>query len=157
MLSKSKLPNPIRGYAGKFVGVVPFQTRYDLTLRMTEQFLQAQIKGFFGLETEDLSIPLKELRAVKLGQGCTWWLFWLGFPFILFWGLGVIGIVLAFIIKQRYLMIYTTSEVIILFYEKGEKIAPFKTAVLEAMQPATSPSNSLLDKRPPPPPKFDAE
>lgn len=43
MLNESKLPNPIRGYAGKFVGVVPFQTRYDLTLRMTEQFLQVQL------------------------------------------------------------------------------------------------------------------
>lgn len=157
MLNKSKIPNPIRGYAGRVVGFVPVQTREDLTLRMTEQFLQVQVKTFFGLESSDLSIPLTELRGVKIGQGCTWWLFWLGVTFILFWGLGVIGIVLAFLIKQRYLIIYTSSEAILLFYEKGEKIAPFKTALLEVMQSSTTPSNSLLDKRPPPPPKFNGE
>lgn len=141
----------INGTSGQLIGVVPVQTNGTVTLKIAGDTLQFRDETFFGLETKEVFIPIEDVRAIEIGEGCTWWLFWLGILFIFTFFIGIIFIVLAFIVKQRYMIIYTSKLNLIIFYKKSEKVGSFRTAVLEARQskPATIPKQPT----PPPPPR----
>lgn len=140
----------VRGIPGKMLGVVPIPTSGSMRLKLTGDLLITREEILFGLETKETSIPVREIKAIEIGEGCNWFLFWLGIPTLLIFFIGVIFIVLAFVIKQRYVLIYTHSINLIMFYDKAEKIEPFKSAVLAAFQ---SRGNAPLRSVPPPPPQ----
>lgn len=149
---KSNSITQISGTSGQFVGVVAVQTSGNLTIKIVGDTLQTKSEEFFGLETKEIVVPIQDVKGVEIGEGCTWSLFWLGI-FTLWFFIGIIFIVLAFVIKQRYIAIYTTRTNVILFYKKSERVEQFRNAVLEACRPKPTyiprPSQS-----PPPPPSL---
>ena len=150
----------ISGVPGKFVGVVAVQTSGTITMKLVGDTLQIKSEELFGLETKEIVVLIQDVKGVEIGEGCTWWLFWLGiFTFILLAPLpiisslafiGIIFIVLAFIIKQRYIAIYSTRSNLILFYQKSERVEQFRNALLEACRP--KPNIPRVSPPPPPPP-----
>jgi len=139
----------ISGTSGQFVGVVAVQTSGSLTIKIVGDTLQTKSEEFFGLETKEIVVPIQDVKGVEIGEGCTWSLFWLGI-FTLWFFIGIIFIVLAFVIKQRYIAIYTTRTNVILFYKKSERVEQFRNAVLEACRP--KPTYIPRPSQPPPPP-----
>ncbi len=152
----------ISGIAGKIIGTIPVQTRGSITIKIVGNMLQVQKETFYGLETEETIIPIEEVKAIETGEGCTWWLFYLGsvplilgsVPLILggfsgYFLIGIIFIVLAFVVKQRRIIIYTSKIDLILFYKKTEKIAPFKTALLEFICSKTATAKTANIPKPP--------
>ena len=139
----------ISGNTGKLVGLTPVQTSGSLTMKLVGDTLQIKSEEFYGLETKDIVIPVQDVKGVEIGEGCTWWLFWLGIVTLFGW-IGIIFIVLAFIVKQRYIVIYTTRSNLILFYKKSERVEPFRNAVIEACRP--KPNIPRVSPPPPPPP-----
>ena len=139
----------ISGNTGKLVGLTPVQTSGSLTMKLVGDTLQIKSEEFYGLETKDIVVPVQDVKGVEIGEGCTWWLFWLGIVTLWVW-IGIIFIVLAFIVKQRYIVIYTTRSNLILFYKKSERVEPFRNAVIEACRP--KPNIPRVSPAPPPPP-----
>jgi hypothetical protein len=71
---------------------------------------------------------------------------------LLFGLIGIIFLVLAFTVKQRYIAIYTTRSNLILFYQKSERVEQFRNAVIEACRP--KPNIPRVSPPPPPPPSL---
>lgn len=143
---KSNQVIQISGTPGQIVGIVPVQSNGTIAVKLVGEMLQISSESFFGLETKEVFIPIEDVRAIETGEGCTWWLFWLGIPTLSIF-IGVVFIILAFIVKQRYLTIYSSRVNVIVFHRKGEKVAQFRTGVLEARY-----SKSLALAKPPMPP-----
>ncbi|MCT7948766.1 hypothetical protein NG798_03100 [Ancylothrix sp. C2] len=147
----------ISGNTGKLVGVVAVQTNGSLTIKLVGDTLQTKSEEFFGLETKEIVVPIQDVKGVEIGEGCTWSLFWLAIPTVFLFAslpmisnlafIGIIFIVLALIIKQRYIAIYTTRTTLILFYQKSERVEQFRSAVIEACRP-----KPISISRPSPPP-----
>ncbi|MBK4730205.1 hypothetical protein JJD41_10080 [Oxynema sp. CENA135] len=128
----------INGNPGKIVGMIPIRTNGSMRIRLNGDMVQAYSDSFFGLENEEFFIPVREVKAIQIGQGCTWWLFWLGLPTLTIF-VGVVLIILAFIVKQRYLVLHTSQVTLIIFYKRTEKVAQFRNAILEARHPKKPP------------------
>ncbi|MEG4326310.1 hypothetical protein [Microcoleus sp. herbarium5] len=150
---KSKSVTQISGIPGQLVGAVPVRTNGTGTLKILGDTLQANFDSFFGLEIKEIVIPIQDVKAVEIGEGCTWWLLALGISTLWFFFIGIIFIVLAFIVKQRYITIYTSRINLIMFYTKTDRINHFRNEIIEACHPKPSyiprPSQS-----PPPPPSL---
>ncbi|MEK0188982.1 hypothetical protein, partial [Microcoleus anatoxicus] len=112
---KSKSVTQITGIPGQLVGAVPVRTSGTGTLKIVGDTLQGNFTSFFGLEIKEIVIPIQNVKAVEIGEGCTWWLLGLGILTLGFFFIGIIFIVLAFVVKQRYIAIYTSSNNLILF------------------------------------------
>ena len=149
---KSSSIMQISGNSGRFVGMIAVQTSGNLTIKIVGDTLQTKSEEFFGLETKEIVVPIQDVKAVEIGEGCTWWLLWLGI-FTLWFFIGIIFIVLAFVVKQRYIAIYTTRNNVILFYRKTERVEQFRNAVIEACRPKAT-YISRPSQSPPPPPSF---
>ena len=147
---KSKSVTQISGIPGQLVGAVPVRTNGTGTLKIVGDTLQGNFNSFFDLEIKEIVIPIQNVKAVEIGEGCTWWLFWLGICTLWFF-IGIIFIVLAFVVKQRYIAIYTTRTNVILFYRKTERVEQFRNAVIEACRPKPSyiPRSSQSPPAPP--------
>ncbi len=133
------------------IGGVAIQTSGSLTMKIVGDTLQTKSEEFFGLETKEIFVPIQDVKGVEIGEGCTWWLLWLGISTLWFF-IGIIFIVLAFVVKQRYIAIYTTRNNLILFYRKTERVEQFRNAVLEACRP--KPPIPRSSQSPPPPPSL---
>ena len=150
---KSKSVTQISGIPGQLVGAVPLRTSGTATIKIVGDTLQGNFTSFFGLEIKEIIIPIQNVQAVEIGEGCTWWLLGLGILTLGIFFIGIIFIVLAFVVKQRYIAIYTRSNNLILFCTKSDKINQFRDEILEACRPKPTyiprPSQS-----PPPPPSL---
>ena len=58
---------------------------------------------------------------------------------------------LAFVVKQRYIVIYTSSSNLILFYTKNDKVNQFRNEIIETCRPKPSyiPRSSQSPPAPP--------
>ncbi len=108
---KSKSVTQISGIPGQLVGLVPVRTSGTGTLKIVGK---------------EIIIPIQNVKAVEIGEGCTWWLLVLGILTLGFFFIGIIFIVLAFVVKQRYIAIYTSRNNLILFCTKNDKINQFR-------------------------------
>lgn len=136
----------VTGKSGQLFGLVPVQAHSPRTLRLTDSVIISREKTFFNLETQEVTIPIQEIRGIQTGEGITWWLVWLGFLTLAVY-VGIIFIILGIVLKQRYLVVYTSSVHLILFYKETQKIEPFKAAILATFQ-----SQNINSRRPPMPP-----
>jgi len=150
---KSKSVTQISGIPGQLVGAVPVRTSGTGTLKIVGDTLQGNFTSFFGLEIKEIVIPIQNVKAVEIGEGCTWWLLGLGILTLGLFFIGIIFIVLAFVVKQRYIAIYTSSSNLILFCTKNDKVNQFRNEIIEACRPKPSymPRHS---QSPPPPPSL---
>ncbi|WP_373535929.1 hypothetical protein [Microcoleus sp.] len=135
---KSKSVTQISGLPGQLVGAVPLRTSGTGTIKIVGDTLQGNFTSFFGLEIKEIVIPIQNVKAVEIGEGCTWWLLGLGILTLGIFFIGIIFIVLAFVVKQRYIVIYTSSNNLILFYSKSDKINQFRNEIIEACRPKPS-------------------
>lgn len=132
---KSKSVTQISGIPGQLVGAVPVRTSGTGTIKIVGDTLQGNFTSFFGLEIKEIVIPIQNVKAVEIGEGCTWWLLGLGILTLGFFFIGIIFIVLAFVVKQRYIAIYTSSSNLILFCTKNDKVNQFRNEIIEACRP----------------------
>lgn len=150
---KSKSVTQITGIPGQLVGAVPVRTSGTGTLKIVGDTLQGNFTSFFGLEIKEIVIPIQNVKAVEIGEGCTWWLLGLGILTIGIFFIGIIFIVLAFVVKQRYIAIYTSSNNLILFCTKNDKINQFRNEIIEACRPKP-PYIPRSSQSPPAPPSL---
>lgn len=152
---KSKSVAKISGLPGKLVGAVPLRTSGTGTIKIVGDTLQGNFTSFFGLEIQEIVIPIQNVQAVEIGEGCTWWLLGLGILTLGIFFIGIIFIVLAFVVKQRYIVIYTSRNNLILFCTKSDKINQFRDEILEAGRPKPTyiPRSSQSPPAPPSLPK----
>ena len=71
---KSKSVTQISGLPGQLVGAVPLRTSGTATIKIVGDTLQGNFTSFFGLEIKEIIIPIQNVQAVEIGEGCTWWL-----------------------------------------------------------------------------------
>ena len=150
---KSKSVTQISGIPGQLVGLVPVRTSGTGTLKIVGDTLQGNFTSFFGLEIKEIVIPIQNVKAVEIGEGCTWWLLGLGILTLGIFFIGIIFIVLAFVVKQRYIVIYTSKNNLILFCTKNDKINQFRNEIIEACRPKPS-YISRPSQSPPAPPSL---
>jgi hypothetical protein len=132
----------IKGRPGIIWGklVVPTGIRSRITIKLIGNLLQSNVRLAFGLENKEIKTRLQDIGSIEIAEGRLWWLLWIGIPTLFPYLIGIIFIVLFFVIKQRWLVIYTKSVNLIVFYKRGENIEQFREAVFAALQenPSTS-------------------
>ncbi len=68
---KSKSVTQISDLPGQLVGAVPLRTSDMGTLKIVGDTLQGNFTSFFGLEIKEIVIPIQDIKAVEIGEGCT--------------------------------------------------------------------------------------
>lgn len=126
----------IKGRPGIIWGklVVPTGVRSRITIKLIGNLLQSNVRLAFGLENKEIKTRLQDIGSIEIAEGRLWWLLWLGIPTLFPYFIGVIFIALFFLIKQRWLVIYTKSVNLIVFYKRGENIEQFRETVFAALQ-----------------------
>jgi hypothetical protein len=69
---KSTSITQISGNSGQFVGVIAVPTSGNLTIKIVGDTLQTKSEEFLGLETKEIVVPIQDVKAVEIGEGCTW-------------------------------------------------------------------------------------
>jgi hypothetical protein len=110
-----------------------------------------QLLKLLGTPYKEIIIPIQNVQAVEIGEGCTWWLLGLGILTLGIFFIGIIFIVLAFVVKQRYIAIYTSRNNFILFCTKSDKVNQFRDEIIEACRPKPSYIPRLSQSPPAPP------
>jgi len=126
----------IKGKPGIIWGnvVVPASGRSKITIKLLDDLLQTRITLAYGLENKEIHTRLDDIGSIEIVEGRLWWLLWLGLATIGVYLIGVIFIVLFLFIKQRWIVIYTKSVNLVVFYKKAENVEPFRTTVLAALR-----------------------
>lgn len=130
----------IKGRPGIVWGnlVVPTGIRSRITIKLVGDLLQSNVRLAFGLENKEIKTRLQDISSIEIAEGRLWWLLWIGILTLFTFFVGIIFIVLFFLIKQRWLVIYTKSINLVLFYRRGEDIEQFREAVFVALQENSS-------------------
>ncbi|MEQ8970391.1 MAG: hypothetical protein RIE73_08345 [Coleofasciculus sp. C1-SOL-03] len=125
----------IKGKSGIIWGnvVVPASGRSKITIKLLDDLLQTRIKLAYGLENKEIHTRLDDIGSIEIVEGRLWWLLWLGLATIWFY-LGIIFIVLFFLIKQRWIVIYTKSINLVVFYKEAENVEQFRTTILATLR-----------------------
>jgi hypothetical protein len=120
--------------------VAPTGIRARITIKLSGDLLQSNVRLAFGLENKEIKTRIQDIGSIEVAEGRLWWLLWIGIPALGFPLIGVIFIVLFFVIKQRWLIIYTKSVNLVVFYNRTESVEQFREAVFAALQENSSPS-----------------
>ena len=154
MKRNTNFTTQINGIPGKVVGLTVLPIQGSCSLQLVDDFLKTKTQSFFGLEESETLTPVQDVRTIETGEGCTWWLFWIG---VITLGImiGIVFIVLAFVVKQRWLIIYTSRANLVVFNRNKEKIEQFKRGLVEAMLSQNSSKSKVSDSslKPPTPPR----
>lgn len=133
----------IKGKPGIVLGnlVAPMGIGSRITIKLARDLLQSNVRLAFGLENKEIKTRVQDIGSIEVAEGRLWWLPWIGFATLsVSVVIGIIFIVLFFVIKQRWLIIYTKSVNLIVFYNRGENIEQFREAVFAALQENSSTS-----------------
>ncbi|WP_072619155.1 hypothetical protein [Spirulina major] len=117
----------ISGQPGKIAGAFVSPVGGQISLRVIDDHLRAQTKLAWGLETKEILIKCERIESVEVTDGRIWSLLWTGLGILLVatvWEsvmlFGVIFIVAFFLIKQRWLIVYSGRQTLILFFKESE-------------------------------------
>lgn len=126
----------IKGKPGIIWGnvVVPASGRSKITIKLLDDLLQTRIKLAYGLENKEIHTRLDNIGSIEIVEGRLWWLLWLGLATIWLYLIGVIFIFLFFLIKQRWIVIYTKSINLVVFYKGAENVEQFRTTILAKLR-----------------------
>jgi hypothetical protein len=97
------------------------------TMRIVGDTLHTSTKTAYGLEKKETQTRIQSIDSVEVVEGRLWWLLGLGFSTLLFWGLGLVFLVLFFVLKQNWMVVHTPGAPLILFYKKAEHVQDFCT------------------------------
>lgn len=125
----------IKGKPGIIWGnvVVPASGRSKITIKLLDDLLQTRMTLAYGLENKEIHTRLDDIGSIEIVEGRLWWLLWLGLATIGFY-IGIIFIVLFFLIKQRWIVIYTKSINLVVFYKEAENVEQFRTTILATLR-----------------------
>jgi hypothetical protein len=125
----------IKGRPGIVLGnlVVPTGVRSRITVKLVGDLLQSNVRLAFGLENKEIKTRVQDISSIEVAEGRLWWLLWIGVA-TLYLLIGVIFIVLFFVVKQRWLIIYTNSVKLVVFHKRAESVEQFREAVFAAIQ-----------------------
>ncbi|MEA5421092.1 hypothetical protein VB712_17845 [Spirulina sp. CCNP1310] len=110
----------IIGQPGKIAGIFVTPIRGRITLRVIDDHLRAQTKLAWGLETQEILIKCDRIESIQVTEGRIWWLLWLGIATFWFLGIGFAFIIAFFLIKQRWLIVYSGRQTVILFFKENQ-------------------------------------
>ena len=132
----------IKGKPGIVWGnlVVPTGVRARITVKLDGDLLQSNVRLAFGLENKEIKTRLQDIGSIEVAEGRLWWLLWIGIPTLFTFFIGIIFIVFFFLIKQRWLVIYTKSVNLVVFHKRAESVEQFREAVFAAIQKNSSTS-----------------
>ncbi len=120
----------MKGQPGQAIGNVVFPSRGEVIMRIQNDVLETSIVTAYGLEKREVHTRIQRIESVEVVEGRFWWLLGIGIPMLLFYGLGIIPIVLFFVIKQRWLMVYNASGNLLLFHNDQKKAQDFCRTVM---------------------------
>jgi hypothetical protein len=147
----------IKGKPGVVWGnvIVPDGGRSKITIKIVNDLLQTNVDLAYGLEKKEIVTPIQDVKAIEIVEGRLWWLLVLGVITLIYF-IGIIFIILFFVIKQRWIIIYTSSVSLILFYKTTENVEQFRETVLKIRRQLNTPEiikpNGTHSPLPVPPP-----
>jgi hypothetical protein len=126
----------IKGKPGIIWGnlVVPTGIRSRIAIKLTGDLLQSNVRLAFGLENKEIKTRVQDISSIEVAEGRLWWLLWIGIATLSLYLIGVIFIILFFVVKQRWLIIYTQSVKLVVFHKRVESVEQFRDAVFAAIQ-----------------------
>jgi hypothetical protein len=136
----------INGRPGVIWGnvIVPASGRSKIKIKVIGDLLQTHVHLAFGLEKKEILTSIQDVRSIEIVEGRLWWLLGLGILTLLNL-IGIIFIFLFFVLKQRWIVIYTSNVHLILFYKETENVEQFRNTVFsikrQLMTPAISRTN----------------
>jgi hypothetical protein len=124
----------------------------SLKARIQGDYIEMEISFSYGLENKEVSTYINDISSIEIVEGRLWWLLLIGIPLMSLWFIGIIFIIAFFIIKKRWMILYTPSLPFIIFFE--EEYIPNVLAFRDAIMRYKS-GKSLIHRPPalPPPPK----
>ncbi|WP_099069280.1 hypothetical protein [Nostoc linckia] len=137
--------------------IVPTAGRAKIRIKIVGDLLQSNIDSGYGLEKKDIQTRIQDIKSIEISSGPLAWLLVLGITTLFLYGLGIIFIILYFFIKQRWLIIYTSTLSIIVFYNKPEDVEQFRSTVLALARQINSPPAPRAQTSPPPPPRMPGQ
>ncbi|NJO64642.1 MAG: hypothetical protein HC836_42835 [Richelia sp. RM2_1_2] len=148
----------INGKPGLIWGsiIVPAAGRSKIRIKIVGDLLQSNIDSGYGLEKKEIHVRIQDVKSIEISSGPLTWLLGIGISTLFFYGLGIIFIILYFFIKQKWMIIYTSTLNIIVFYKKPEDVEQFRSAVLTLARQINSPTVPRA-QTPPPPPRMTAK
>ncbi len=157
MTDKSSQNIEINGNPGLVWGnlIVPDASRSKITVKIVGDLLQTNIESNYGLVKKDIQTRIQDVKSIEIASEPLNWLLILGLLTLWFYFIGIIFIILYFFIKQKWLIIYTTTISIIVFYKKNQDVEKFRSIVLSLARQFNSPPS--LSKIPPPPPRMPGQ
>ncbi len=141
----------INGQPGKIVGAFVSPVWGNIILRVVDDHLRAQIKLAGGLEGQEILIKRERIDSIQVTEGRIWWLLWTGLSALVLgniWNfvmaIGVLMIVAFFLIKQRWIIVYSGRQTIILFFKENQmsQVRTFAQSLMakpQRMPPAPPP------------------
>jgi hypothetical protein len=147
----------IKGKPGLLWGnlIVPAAGRAKITIKIVGDLLQTNISSSDGMEKKDIQTRIQDVKSIEIASGPLTWLLGLGIFTLFFYGIGIIFIILYFFIRQKWLIIYTSTVNIIVFYKKTQNVEEFRSTVLKLARQLNSPP--LPRTQPPAPPRIPGQ
>jgi len=131
--------------------IVPTAGRSKIRIKIVGDLVQSNIYSGYGLEKKEIQTRIQDVKSIEISSGPLAWLLGIGISTLFFYGLGIIFIILYFFIKQKWMIIYTSTLNIIVFYKKPEDVEQFRSTVLTLARQINSPSAPRAHTPPPPP------
>lgn len=123
-------PSEISGKPGQVWGSVVIPAGGKTVMRINGDLLQTSTRMNYGLENKDVMTRIQNIDSVEVTEGCIWWLLAIGIPALAFYFIGIIPIVLFFVIKQKWLVVYTGSANLILFHKNTQQAREFRDKLM---------------------------
>ncbi len=112
------------------------------TMRIVGDLLETSSKLAYGLEQKVTYIRLENIDSVVVVAGRVWWLLYLGIATIWMLGLGLIGIIAFFMVKQYWIAVFSGSTAVALVYKRTENVDQFTKTLLERARQLGSQADS---------------
>jgi len=145
-MANSQLSRPgqarleIHGRPGQVWGSLMMPAGGKATMRIVGDTLHTSTKTAYGLEKKETQTRIQSIDSVEVVEGRLWWLLGLGFSTLLFWGLGLVFLVLFFVLKQNWMVVHTPGAPLILFYKKADNVQDFCTHLLHLSRQLNAPA-----------------
>lgn len=121
--------------------IVPASGRSKIKIKVVGDFIQTNIDLAYGLEKKEIVTSIIDVNAIEIAEGRLWWLLFLGIT-TLPWLIGIVFITLFFVLNQRWIIIYSSSINLILFFRSADNIEQFRRTVLTIKRQLNNPAFS---------------
>lgn len=122
-------PVEIIGKPGQVWGTMVIPAGGKTTMRINGDILQTSTRVNYGLENKEVLTRIQNIDSIEVTEGLIWWLLIIGLITLSFL-IGVVFIVLFFVIKQKWLVIHTSSAALILFHNNTQQARDFRDKLM---------------------------